>query len=73
MFTNITRRAWMVGLPVRAKNVIAAYGENDPTFSKNKLIAAIKSGDFPKRAVNAGPVITDIIKKHLKIEDSCLS
>lgn len=71
LFESIRNRAWMVGLPERVKNVIAAYGCEKINFNRNMLIADIKSGEFPRRAVNAGPKTLEIVKQHLQIEDPC--
>lgn len=68
LFSSILRRSWMVGLPARVQNVIAAYGSEKINFSKNMLIKDIQSGDFLKRAMNAGDKTVEIIKQHLKIE-----
>lgn len=61
---------WMVGLPHRVQNVIAAYGCEQIVFNKNKFIADVKKGKFLREAKNAGPVTVDIIKAHLGIKDN---
>lgn len=72
LFESIRNRAWMVGLPERVMNVIAAYGCEQVNFNRNMLVNHIKSGEFERRATNAGPITVEIIKKHLEIEESCL-
>lgn len=71
LFNSILKRAWVVGLPTRVRNVIAAYGSDKINFTRNMLITDIKSGDFERRAINAGPKTVAIIKRHLNIEDTC--
>lgn len=66
---RILNLSWMDKFPKRVQNVIASYGSQKSFFNKTTLIKDIKSGEFLKRAENAGPKTIEIIKLHLNIED----